>query len=88
MKCPNCGNKIAFTKIRGEFSCPYCSARLKTKNYMLAFIAAVFFWAVIFSPIITIRFKGEIMGLLLDMTIGFLVGYIIFRSLLKLEKIM
>jgi predicted RNA-binding Zn-ribbon protein involved in translation (DUF1610 family) len=86
MKCPNCNKKISFTKIRSEFSCPHCKAEIKTRNYTSAFIIAVIFWAFIFSPVITIMLNGKDTAMLVDMTIGFLLAYLIFRSILKLEK--
>ena len=78
---------IVIMSIRTEFSCPHCNTRIRTKQFTLAFIAAVVFWTVIFSPAVTIFFNGKTIAMVLDLTVGTLLSYVIFRSILKLEKI-
>ncbi len=58
---------------------------MQTKNFTLAFIVAVIFWSVVFSPLVTITFKGNI-ATVIDVVLGFMISGIIFRSILKLER--
>ncbi len=83
MKCPNCNKKISLLKIRNEFNCPYCNEKVITKNGIVAILIAFFFWFFIVSPFAIVS-SGSRYAMISEI-IGFLIAYLIFRSILELE---
>jgi hypothetical protein len=72
-------------KIRHDFLCPHCSEHICAKNTAIAIIVSVSFWWLIFSPLMIIYVKGDL-AFVLDLTVGAVLAYLIFASILKLEK--
>lgn len=85
MKCPSCNNKISFTNLRNEFSCPTCSARIRTTRGSLAIIVAALADFAFFLLMST-GSNYNATDMIIYLSVGTVLSFFVFTSILKLER--
>lgn len=89
-KCPTCKDKIAISKIKKEFYCNSCKARLGS-NRNTALMLVLIVWALL-SPVFSIGLLSDLevnsgfVEFLLDVIIGFILFVVLYPVFLNVFK--
>lgn len=85
MNCPNCSNKISFTNLRNEFSCPTCSTRIRTTRGSIAIVVAALADFAFFLLMST-GSNYDSTDIIIYLSIGTVLSFFVFTNILKLER--